>query len=1403
MVAINQEQLLGRFIPDVYISKITLESTGVSLLEDNPHIDHERENLSRINRKKDSDGLVVTLDLILKEQLDNDLVGTWLGNQEIEKYLRIRVAQVTDPAITEVLSYGSDAIEMLQPGISVSADDMRTKLMAASLGVTSVQEIYERIGFRTKYREINVKKDIALDGSSLNQFKVRVDEDGNRVYDISYQMRFELADSNPEHLAYFAVTSFDAVKMAQDYSLELDTLELRETNGKVASDVVVDNYRVVARSFVFYDEAGQIWSGPVHELPNGQWRSGSEEDENSIDLERFTVTNAKVQDFRDVKEVERLMIDFSSIQNNLLNKNVTKVLSNYNPEPDKKTNFFSDMFIARDKDGDAKFFFTVDFEKMMEENAVFGKLIKGMPLRSRFKDEILRRAHIRSMRIVRRRIRPNSSSTRLEAPDGVTVFDRNEPDEVIVNSSEKEWRAFSRINNDNGSLREVDIFAGEEFEGIRHFTGMDKTMSDVTDGIYQYGVEVEIDDATVAFMEEKIQELIDAKAELEQYYNIGSQPSMSRYLAEIRDPHIDHPGEFAGTQGKSSGTYDPVSNRFTQHFIEMMRAKYSGRNIINAPWVSAIGVYVNVLDIFTNVFSSNQNRTKILNSLYSYTSPDTGNPNGVSTVMKLIDTLTTTLASIIGVTLTTSPRRWDGTNISRLQSPIVSSGRTSKKSFKVVKYFNQTFDSDVVKNSGVDYLSQGEDDTQNDDGIRVMPEDNMLRRADLETLKFFNDKEPDLNLSIGGKGFTSNDTVDNSKLSYFSPTRVDFSNRSVVLVETGGLVPKTDENPPKSKVVRNVTNINDGIVAKEDNALQITSALLYQNSITSPGNCTINRSISSGLGKGTRANISRKKGDEAKISKDTTNKTLSNFLSQQMGSTIAPVRVSLVEDADDDTFSLQDIQIVRRFPEISIECQVPDPATDLDASTQDEGEQDETDIEFEGVNGFLGVITGPAVQSGVSNIRDLTRRPNLTTTNALSKGLEPSTAISVKPSNAVSSVRKRQFSSTVKNLDSNQLTVSSMRNSPEVKSLQGLKNPIQEAEFKQYPNQIKAVFLKGSGRSSVRPDKIRAISEAREAAFENVKRAAELSLDYEMIMKVEYLSGFRRGEEGDSLVKEPVWTLLTPQVNNLIAGKQVLCRLRGYENPVLGIKKNKGLESGVYDQYFLYVPKVVDLGIRTLPEPPTIVSPGRFIDDFIDNISEIFPGLVIEPRPVDEGRSGILEPIQTRPEINLGNVPVSISVRGTTDDGESFIRDVDFTRPDLSSIINVFNNDTETTNNNRVVSLPINIATELVAMDCQTKNVETETTTTIVTPAQPVEQVIEEELSVTVGAEDSIKPEEECKSPLEQMRENQREDSSIRLTTEERAAALESRGDRELSVNTGPIRTIRQQINVDTALDFS
>ena len=1119
-MAVNQNNLLGELIPDVYIRKITLETSGTPNTESNPHIDHDREILPP-KLEKDADSLIVTLDLLMKEKLNNDLIGTWFANQDLAKYLQIKVIQSTDPNTTDLLSAGADLLDLVDPSKSISADDSRMKLAATVYGVDSVQEVSEIISRRTVFRASPAHKQGQGGSPEITQFKETVDSDGNRVFDISFTQRFEVPTSNPPHLAYFAVTSLDMVALAQDFNIDFSSIGLKTANGKVASDLVISDFRLLNQSFTFLDRQSKIWAGSVHRLPNGQFRTGAKETEDSVDLNRFAVSNTKLQDFRDVKEIERLMLNFGAINSGPLSMNITKMLTNDSTDVVRAPTYFSDMFLSRDKDGDAKFFFTIDFEKLVEENSVFGPLFAGSD--DRLKIAMLRNTLIRSIRIFRKRVKENAVSNRLGSPKNVSAFDDNEPLEFIACSSDISWKRLTQARFSTGTLRELNVVMEESSPVVRHFTGMDLGMSEVTDGKYQYVVELEVDDATVEFLVEKMEELLAAKSTLEMYLNDASKPAMSKYTQEIRNPHIEHPSEFAGTSGTNAGSFDIASNRFTQNFIVKQRSRFLGARQKFAPWISPIATYADTLDMFTGALNNNGDRNRLLKSLYSFVAPDTGNPNGISTVIRLIDTLIQNLASAAGITVTTGSRRFDGFSSSTLQSPVLNISRTSRQTFKVVQSFDQIFDSNIIKSVGVDYLSRGVDETNNDDGLRRISNTAFQSRVNQETERFFTTQEPDVNISHGTTQITEGDSIRTTNFSFLSPSRIDLQKRSIVLNESN----TTTSTSTKNKIKRFTEHIDDGAVTRADAATEIQATIFRSNAAldSAPSNGSLTPS----------------KRTPIQFNSDIVNKNLSDLLSVNSNLTTKSIKLEIGKDLDG--FTTFDTAPTQTTPDISNDCPTPPNEPEQIAESQNNDANAESDQVP--VNNFLGAL----VNSSVGTRKTV----------------------------------KRRRTELLSGIDLRSLTVSSAGESE--RTVHGLHNVVTQTDIQSLPNQIKAIFLQGSAQNVVQPRKMIGIIAT--TAPDTIRNSASVAIDYEMLVKVEYFAGFEEDLNGKPLVKSPIWRMLTDEKNNSLIGREILCRIAPYENRRFGISANENMKTGIYDEYFVLTPKFKETSSVAPEIPPT------------------------------------------------------------------------------------------------------------------------------------------------------------------------------------------------------------------------
>ena len=118
MSILSQEELLGKLVPNVYIDGVALESSGEPPPQDNPHIDSDSSFAITESKFLPQDGtssktMKVTVDLSIKEVLDNDLVGRWFDEEKVVKYVKLMVVQSTDQHLTQALSNNRKAIALV------------------------------------------------------------------------------------------------------------------------------------------------------------------------------------------------------------------------------------------------------------------------------------------------------------------------------------------------------------------------------------------------------------------------------------------------------------------------------------------------------------------------------------------------------------------------------------------------------------------------------------------------------------------------------------------------------------------------------------------------------------------------------------------------------------------------------------------------------------------------------------------------------------------------------------------------------------------------------------------------------------------------------------------------------------------------------------------------------------------------------------------------------------------------------------------------------------------------------------------------------------------------------------------------------------------------------------------
>lgn len=1101
---VSQEQLLGNLIPDVYINGVTLATSGSPVKEDNPHIQHRREQ----PKPKKSEQLVVTVDLSLKEKLSDDLISTWFGEQEFTKYLKIKLIQSRSSSITKYLT------------------DEKKSIIYPS------REWKNKTRGEIETRILSVDKDVIGDNSNLTQHKSYVDSDGTSIHDITYRAVFYIPEEQPRHLTYFAISYLDMEQLIKDYDLSVDDETLNMMNGKVCSDMIIHEGDVVSSAWVYKTKDALIWSGPVHN-ENGKIMSGSAPSVNSQPLDKVRVTNSKVQDFRDVKEIEKMQIDFSVFENSMMTqKNKLKLLSNDNTDVKKKRTYFTDIHISRDSDGSARFSFGVDFKRYVKENSIYGKLFDNSS--ERLRKGIFQSAKIRTMKVYRRRVRNIQSQNRLGSSwHGEVIWDRHETPVLIAVSGETSRGNFRKKRGSIGTIKEISytLNSRADAEDMRFFTVMDRQIKDVTDGHYQYGIEIEVEDGSFNYLSRWVTRLLRQRRELDEYLQRGSKLGMTKFLALVDDPHIDHELERAKVTRTSQGSYEPTSNRFTKKFFEQEQRKYAD-NLSAAPWNKAPWEFLTAMHLMTSSLTSRKLWYRKYYSLFRMANPQTGNPQGVAALIALYDNLISKIERALAQDSGTRTVR----SIEGERTPTTKvRGKTSKTPVKIfhdMKWFtNKSFDTNVKKNAGIRFLWLNElEQANNRDGLKEIDGGYYQARVNIETKKYFKSLDIAPNLYAGSQIYTDGDSLDNTSFTFLTPSMIELPNSSLKTTAAAATKQPYDSEH-FSFIESSVLAFNSGIDLGMKSA---PSKASYGSAMTN-------------FFAGLNAVVTPIDGWEPTALTDHL-KGRTEAAAYASGSLLPP----------DPSKPIDPIVQIHTGCDVDPTIDAASNANSLFLGLSQTFIKNGASLSGQSVNPFTKSATADKMLAGNTSKDDVSYSITETDTNT----------ISFYNLNSDGNAVTKMFQDA--NLAQSVLSSNGYPSAPV--------SP--KAALLTAPNQVKNLFYASTSPSSVK----KTWHDLGFDPLRDLTTLPEFRINHLLIGRIDRLVGYKKSM-GKRHTKEPKWEPLTKNAWSRSSGEAILCRIKKYNSPSLGIRWLPAFDLPIYDEYFVLKPPVLEA--ETLPPDNT------------------------------------------------------------------------------------------------------------------------------------------------------------------------------------------------------------------------
>jgi hypothetical protein len=808
MANISAENIVGTLLPTAYIDSVKLSTKGgspVNLNQQNdrlsPHVEPNADYLTQYYRgllQSEPKSLNISVSVVLKDTLDNDGRTSWFLKNKFVDFLSYAVIVSTSKELTDAL-------------LRMDDNGSREFLLAAgeerippSVRSNWNQNFKNRLSYALERNNLQVPQSVIENSLQAHLGSVEIpeiepgeapsyletDDRGKQTYNFFFESSFPHPEVKPEHLTVFAYTIFEVDSYFQSLNVPGRVVaRLQELADKAVGplkvNTVIKNKQIISESVILrYVDNNEIYVGPYHTMSDGTLMVGARHGEGSgRTLYSELVPNNSVQDFRDFEDFVPNVVDLSAFQEDLF-PSVDRLFRDYvqnNLPKSKDLTYFSNIWMSRGVSGEAKFAFTMNYEKMCKRNTFYPKIINRDPtiLQQYFS--------IQSFKILRKRIREiekpkgrNISVNTVDSPvsnssvnfdDGVfnksigaksaSEIKIDIPDEII--SANPGSNNIVRKVEGRNNVRQLNLAAHRDAKiDIRTYSVSDGSIADITNGKYQYGVEIQIKDRVTQYISDYIGALLTVRNALSLYLTEANTPTsrFRRTNAASKNPHIDtsvvDARELAGafpegiivpTPEVKYGNFDVVANRFTEQFVNEISARYE-RTLFPPPWIRAS----RALKASLKVLFDEQDLPRSLNDQFfaRVCSPETGSPAGITSTIQLVDKVISDLKRLVGTEVS---RKAPATNDTQrafgaaAQTSLGSqtqlgSADPQKNVFTIRHYFdNESFDASYPKDTGYYYITPRQEDietqkTRLNSGLDTFSVTELNNRLTQDVLKF-------------------------------------------------------------------------------------------------------------------------------------------------------------------------------------------------------------------------------------------------------------------------------------------------------------------------------------------------------------------------------------------------------------------------------------------------------------------------------------------------------------------------------------------------------------------------------------------------------------------------------------------------------------------------------------------
>ena len=517
-------------------------------------------------------------------------------------------------------------------------------------------------------------------------------EDGIEIHPFNITRTFERV-SNLSVLAY---SCFDSAGFAEANNLPVSD-KMTELLGNLSNAIFVEGGQVVSFQM-------------IKTLPEGRTRRGP--------------TN-KVLDLRVHSRLNEYPLSLIGEERPSESRpDLRGDINNFEPHH----SYFSELYRSRDVLNNCRYFFSMDWHRMIMENSVFGKLFQNNDVDAKM---LAGKTKINSLKIYRERIQD-----KLLKP-----FDERQSIDTLLVTKDGD-NDLKSVDYQEDSFQERVDLASSGLLGLRHFSGVDRQVSHLGTGLYKHTVEVEFSDNTISFVNQRMNDLLKNIGTITEYFEDGERVQNNTYANPSTSPYIEAGSQRLGERGDVNvGNYNSYLRKFTDGFVVKYDSRDASTNMI--PRDSLERSISNFIDTYRFIVSANSLPPdsalwdKIEASIKNYLDPMLATPESVNLVIDSMCNVARAMEDAMSLVLRKYAGNQTTMEASQSNDPNGKSHTRAKDRRVVIKKdFGGTFDSRTTRDLGFDFLGTTTR-VEKDLGLYELSRQEIKTRADTEIQKYW------------------------------------------------------------------------------------------------------------------------------------------------------------------------------------------------------------------------------------------------------------------------------------------------------------------------------------------------------------------------------------------------------------------------------------------------------------------------------------------------------------------------------------------------------------------------------------------------------------------------------------------------------------------------------------------